>query len=82
MLILGYHCHMPLECNIDRKGRLIRGIMGIVFLGAALTLIFLTPPTGVRRLVVVLLAFVGIFTIYEAVRGWCILRAMGRKTRF
>ena len=73
---------MTLECNIERKGRWIRGIMGIVFLGTALSLIFLTPPTGLRRLVVVLLAFGGIFTIYEALRGWCLLRALGMKTRF
>ena len=73
---------MSLEGNIESKGRWIRGIMGIVFLGAALALVFLTPPTGVRRLVVVVLAFGGIFTIYEALRGWCVLRAMGMKTRF
>ena len=73
---------MALECNIESKGRWIRGIGGIVFLGTALALIFFTPPTGLRRLVVLILAFGGIFTIYEAVRGWCVFRALGFKTRF
>jgi len=79
---MGYHHPMAFECNIERKGRWIRGMMGLVFLGTALALIFLTPPTGVRRLIVVILAFGGIFTIYEGVRGWCVLRALGMKTRF
>lgn len=73
---------MSFECNIETRGRWIRGIAGIVFLGTALVLVFLTPPTGLQRLIVVVLTFAGIFTIFEALKSWCAFRAMGVKTRF
>lgn len=54
----------------------------MVFLGTALALVFLIPPTGLRRLIVVILTFGGVFTIFEALKSWCALRAMGIKTSF
>jgi hypothetical protein len=73
---------MDMTCNIDSKGRLIRGSIGLVFIAAALALVFILPATGWRRLLVLILALGGIFSLFEALRGWCAFRALGMKTRF
>ncbi len=64
--------------NLESKGRWVRGIMGVLALAAA----------AIGRLaadwnawVCVLLACYGLFAIFEAVRGWCVIRACGIKTR-
>jgi len=65
-------------CNIDRRGRLVRGIFGLVALGAGVWMILQTDHafwgTG-------LCAF-GAFGIFEALKGWCALRALGIQTPF
>ena len=61
--------------NIDRQGRLLRGMVGLVLLvGAAF---------GVRESgwLGALLAAGGIFSVFEALRGWCAARSCGLKTR-
>ncbi len=62
--------------NIELKGRLFRGLVGLALLaGAALTLHTSLWLAG-------LLAAAGVFAIFEALRGWCLARACGIKTRF
>lgn len=62
--------------NIDTKGRMIRAV------GAAGLLIGGVLCLGaVSWLGVVLLISSG-FVFFEAVRGWCALRACGIKTKF
>ena len=61
--------------NINGKGRLVRGLAGLALLaGAAL---------GINESVWLagLLAAAGLFGLFEALRGWCVLRACGIKTR-
>jgi len=61
--------------NIDRKGRLLRGGIGIALLtGAAFSL-------GASALLAGFLAAAGCFALFEALRGWCAARACGIKTR-
>jgi hypothetical protein len=61
--------------NIDRKGRLARGLMGLALLaGAALSL-------AESRWLAVALAAAGLFALIEAFRGWCLARACGIKTK-
>ena len=61
--------------NIDGKGRLVRGLMGVVLLvGAAY--IF-----SASFWLALLLAVAGVFGLFEALRGWCAARACGIKTR-
>lgn len=61
--------------NIETKGRLVRGVSALaLFVGAALAFRPL-PWLGV----VLLLS--GVFVGYEALRGWCFLRACGIKTK-
>ena len=61
--------------NIGSAGRLVRGLMGLVLLvGAVLSFqqfVWLAA----------LLAAAGLFGLLEALRGWCLLRACGIKTR-
>ena len=73
---------MAMTCNIDSRGRLLRALIGLVFIVLALILVFVLPPTGWRRAVVVVLTLGGVFCLFEARMGWCAVRAMGLKTRF
>lgn len=60
------------SCNIDSKGRWIRGILGLLFLAAASWLWF-----GMNESFWSIGLFVlGLFSLFEAVRGWCALRAL------
>jgi hypothetical protein len=61
--------------NLDRRGRLLRGGIGVALLiGAAFSF-------GASTWVGMLLAAAGAFALFEAGRGWCAARACGIKTR-
>ncbi|MEY2410592.1 MAG: hypothetical protein QOF48_3262 [Verrucomicrobiota bacterium] len=62
--------------NIDRAGRLIRALWGLVAMVVGILLWRAHWWAGVPCCLLALLAF------YEAVRGWCIARACGIKTRY
>ena len=75
---------VDMECNIDQKGRLARlytGIIAIVF-GIALALLtYLSViPATLGWMAVAGSIFGGGFAIFEARKGWCIVRAIGIKT--
>ena len=63
--------------NIDRRGRIIRGLMSVVLFAAA----FIAHRKGLEWLAV-MLAIAGLVGVVETVRGWCVLRACKIKTRF
>ncbi len=60
--------------NITTTGRVVRALGGLGLIAAG----FLISPMG--WLCVGLVA-AGCFILYEAVRGWCVLRACGIKTK-
>ena len=61
--------------NIGSKGRLVRGIEALcLFIGAG----FAFTRSDVLGIA---LAMIGAFVLFEALRGWCIVRACGIKTR-
>ena len=61
--------------NIDNRGRWVRGFGAMaLFIGAAFGF------TVSLWLGLILLAS-GAFVAFEAVRGWCVLRACGIKTK-
>jgi hypothetical protein len=61
--------------NIDYRGRLVRGVGGVALIVAGLLL------HGNQYGLCIALVASGGFVLYEAVRGWCIMRACGIKTR-
>jgi len=61
--------------NIDNRGRIIRGVMGIALVFAG---VFMAGSWWLRSILLV----AGGFGLVEAVRGWCFMRACGIKTKF
>ena len=75
----------PAGCNIDARGRLFRGVMGVGLCAAAGALLafWALPIGGTLAWAAVGVALLGgLFGLYEAKAGWCAARAMGIKTRF
>jgi hypothetical protein len=61
--------------NIGKHGRLIRATVAVALLAAGL---FISVPNWLRLGLIV----AAVFVLFEAVRGWCFLRACGIKTKF
>ncbi len=75
---------MALTCNIDARGKKVRLINGIVTTAIALGVLGIWAiPTGspIAWALCTFLLLAGGFMIFEARAGWCIVRAMGFKTR-
>jgi hypothetical protein len=75
---------LALVCNIDQRGRKHRYRIGFAFLALAVVVYGLAArfvAGDVPRLVAVGLAVAGLFSLFEANRGWCVMRAMGFKTK-
>jgi hypothetical protein len=75
---------MPLQCNINARGKRVRLINGSVTLaiGVALAVFWALPqssPTGWTAAVILFAA--GAFMIFEGLAGWCAPRAMGIRTK-
>ena len=62
--------------NIDKPGRLLRGITALLLLVGAGFGFRLSIWLGLG------LGVSGGFVLFEALRGWCVLRACGIKTKF
>lgn len=74
---------MALRCNINRTGRMIRLIYGLLMIGAGgVALIFFAIPAGgiTQWALAIFLLVAGIFAVFEAQAGWCAIRAMGLHT--
>ncbi len=61
--------------NIKRQGRIARGVIGTLCLIAGIILVDYKLWLGLIFVVA------GLFAIFEAVRGWCLARACGIKTK-
>jgi hypothetical protein len=61
--------------NIKRQGRIARGVIGTLCLIAGIILVDYKLWLGL------ILVAAGLFAIFEAVRGWCLARACGFKTK-
>ncbi len=73
-----------MECNIGAKGKAARLRLGLMALAGALALAVVILGGFVEGTIwwyaVGATAFGGLFAIWEARAGWCIVRAMGFKT--
>jgi hypothetical protein len=75
---------LALVCNIDQRGRQHRYRIGFAFLALAVVVYALGSrfvSGEVPRLIAGGLAAAGLFSIFEANRAWCALRALGFKTK-
>jgi hypothetical protein len=74
----GSRANMEWQCNIDRRGRLLRGILGFLMLAGGVYLVGWTDHAfwGCGAIAG------GAFAIFEAIKGWCAIRAMGIGTPF
>lgn len=61
--------------NIETKGRVVRGLAALVLLLTAIGCFQLSIFLSLILLVS------GLFVLFEALRGWCALRACGVKTK-
>jgi hypothetical protein len=61
--------------NISNTGRLVRALGALALLLGAGFGYFVSVWLGAG------LAVSGVFVLFEALRGWCVLRACGLKTR-
>jgi hypothetical protein len=75
---------MPLTCNIDRRGRRIRLLAGILVEAAGAILLLLRVAgvlEGTWPWVAGLSAIAGgTFMVFEGAVGWCAVRALGFRT--
>ncbi|MCE2884920.1 MAG: hypothetical protein LW806_08490 [Planctomycetaceae bacterium] len=76
---------MPLTCNIDQSGRKIRFFIGVFLetIGILLGVLWFlgwTPSWTIWPAIAVWLS--AFFVIFEALVGWCAVRAMGFRTPF
>jgi hypothetical protein len=75
---------MERTCNIDAKGRVVRFVTGIFAIIAGLVLAILVTQ-GVLSpepywMLVAGSIIGGIFAMWEARAGWCVVRAIGIRT--
>jgi hypothetical protein len=61
--------------NLETKGRVIRGIGALALALAGVAALFKLVILGLVLLIS------AAFVLYEAVRGWCVMRACGIKTK-
>lgn len=62
--------------NLKRNGRIARGVTGTVCLIAGIIL-----QDSAQWWLGLVFVVAGLFAIFEAVRGWCLVRACGIKTK-
>lgn len=62
--------------NISRHGRIARGVIGTLCLLAGIILVDYVLWLGL------IFVAAGLFAIFESIRGWCLVRACGIKTKF
>jgi hypothetical protein len=61
--------------NIDNRGRLARALTGIALIVTGLVV------SAPDRWICIALVASGGFVLYEAARGWCVMRACGIRTK-
>lgn len=66
------------KSNIDSTGRILRGSFSFILL----LLAFASWSYNVSPLLTLILLISSLFTAFEALKGWCIARACGIKTKF
>ena len=63
--------------NLDYRGRMARGVIGAFCLIAGIIV-----AGDVEWWIGLIFVAAGLFALFEAIRGWCLVRACGIKTKF
>tara|TARA_B100000900_G_C20590144_1_gene721261 strand:+ start:399 stop:632 length:234 start_codon:yes stop_codon:yes gene_type:complete len=75
---------MDRSCNLDAKGRAVRFLTGIfaILAGLVMALLVLQGTLSIEMYGIAIAGSIvgGLFAMWEAREGWCIVRAMGIKT--
>jgi hypothetical protein len=61
--------------NINHRGRIARGVIGTLCLIAGIVVVDYVLWLGL------IFVTAGLFAIFESMRGWCLVRACGLKTK-
>jgi hypothetical protein len=61
--------------NISQCGRIARGVIGTLCLIAGIIVVDYNFWLGI------VLVLAGLFAIFESIRGWCLVRACGIRTK-
>lgn len=71
-----------MQCNIDQRGRRARLVSGAVVDGVGAITLGAGVWTGQWLIIMAgaVISFAGLFMIFEGLKGWCVLRALGVKT--
>jgi len=71
-----------MKSNIERKGRIARAITGLLCIAFGIAVWPMHWPEAVlyRWAISIVAIAAGAFQLFEAKRGWCIVRACGLKT--
>jgi hypothetical protein len=62
--------------NLNFRGRMARGVIGTLCLIAGIVLV------DYRLWLGLIFVVAGLFAIFESLRGWCLVRACGVRTKF
>lgn len=73
--VLNFYMSRFFKPNIGRQGRIARGVIGTLCLVAGIVV------AGDYTLWGLIFVVAGLFAIFESVRGWCLARACGIKTK-
>ncbi|HRP62745.1 MAG TPA: hypothetical protein PK400_05580 [Phycisphaerales bacterium] len=69
-----------MQCNIDNRGRRVRFAAGVIAIAAAAFVLIFASGDWWAWVVAAGLVLGGAFSIFEARKGWCAMRAMGLRT--
>lgn len=77
-----------MQCNINARGKAVRLILGLAMLVVGLAVLsvkyfatFDAQPADWLVYVGIGCVLIGVFGVFEGWAGWCVVRAMGLKTR-
>ncbi len=77
---------MQRTCNIGAKGKFLRLSLGLMSMLAGISLLTLSNLDFIVSDKIFILGIIsilgGLFSIWEAREGWCVVRAIGIKTPF
>ncbi len=68
---------MKIQCNLDRRGRWLRVLLGAICVIGGVTAVRLTGQ-GLWYISSV----IGVLILIEALIGWCLIRGLGFRTPF